>query len=367
MPLSPLVTAIAGDTDATRLLYRSRDARDRPITVSGAYLHSTAPWHRPGPRPLIVYAPGTHGLADDCAPSRLLARIVTVRPPFEIVTEFEQATLGLLLSNGTDVVVTDYQGLGTPGVHTYMNRSAQAHAVLDAARAGLQLGDPNRPVGLFGYSQGGSAAAAAAEEITRYAPDLDIRGVYTGAAVADLRAALATGEEALGVSTYFLVFAGLVSAYPELREVIEDSLTDEALELLRAAENECTLQAHLANTFRSTRDWTRDGVTFDELIVRTPPLAAAFEEQRIGRGRPAVPVLVSTSSGDDDVPPWQVRRMAQDWCANGAEVRFVDSGTPVVVPGWSLGHLVGAIAQEPAGAQWLLDRIAGAPPGGNCG
>ncbi|MCU1455825.1 MAG: h16 [Acidimicrobiales bacterium] len=64
-------------------------------------------------------------------------------------------------------MVTDYEGLGTPGVHTYIVGLTEGKAMLDAVLAAQQLpgGDvrTNAPVGLVGYSQGGSAAGLAAQ------------------------------------------------------------------------------------------------------------------------------------------------------------------------------------------------------------
>ena len=37
-----------------------------------------------------------------------------------------------MVARGFAVVMTDYEGLGTPGVHTYVNRVAEADAMLDA-------------------------------------------------------------------------------------------------------------------------------------------------------------------------------------------------------------------------------------------
>jgi hypothetical protein len=60
--------------------------------------------------------------------------------------------------------MTDYQGLGTPGLHTYVNRIAEGNAMLDAGRAATRLLgtslDPYGPVAFWGHSQGGGAAAS---------------------------------------------------------------------------------------------------------------------------------------------------------------------------------------------------------------
>jgi hypothetical protein len=36
-----------------------------------------------------------------------------------------------MVARGFAIVMTDYQGLGTPGLHTYVNRVAQGNAMLD--------------------------------------------------------------------------------------------------------------------------------------------------------------------------------------------------------------------------------------------
>src|SRR5947208_397328 len=58
---------------AWHLLYRSTSATGKANAVSGTLLVPLTPWTQ-GPRPLITYAVGTHGLGDQCAPSQLLAR-----------------------------------------------------------------------------------------------------------------------------------------------------------------------------------------------------------------------------------------------------------------------------------------------------
>lgn len=87
--------------------------------------------------------------------------------------------------------MTDYEGLGTPSMHTYVGRVAEGQAVLDTARAAMRLPgsslDPHGPVAFWGYSQGGGATASAAELASSYAPELHIVSTYAGAPPADLK------------------------------------------------------------------------------------------------------------------------------------------------------------------------------------
>nr|WP_306307300.1 lipase family protein [Nocardia takedensis] len=100
---------------------------------------------------------------------------------------------------GARVLVVDYIGLGTPGIHTFANRIEGAHAVLDAARAANALAgvDADAPVVFWGYSQGGGATAAAAEMQPTYAPELNLKGTWAGGPVADLAAILERIDGAL--------------------------------------------------------------------------------------------------------------------------------------------------------------------------
>ncbi|MFF9765089.1 hypothetical protein ACF1GT_00350 [Streptomyces sp. NPDC014636] len=88
-------------------MYRTTDRAGKAIAVTGTMLAPRTSQH--GPRPIIAFAPGTQGLADRCAPSRRLAE----------GTEYEALPLKKLLDQGYALVVTDYQGIGTPGAHTY--------------------------------------------------------------------------------------------------------------------------------------------------------------------------------------------------------------------------------------------------------
>ena len=58
-------------------------------------------------------------------------------------------------------------------MHTYVNRLSEGHAMPDGARAAMQLPDTSLdhhgPVAFWGYSQGGGAAASAAELAASYA------------------------------------------------------------------------------------------------------------------------------------------------------------------------------------------------------
>ena len=89
---------------------------------------------------------------------------------------------------GYVVAATDYEGLGTPGVHPYLVGESEGRGVLDAARAAKALAatDAGDQVLVFGHSQGGQAALFAGELAASYAPELTVLGVAAAAPAADV-------------------------------------------------------------------------------------------------------------------------------------------------------------------------------------
>jgi fermentation-respiration switch protein FrsA (DUF1100 family) len=347
--LDPLRT-LRSPATARRIMYRSTDAKGRPMAVTGTVLTQDKPWIGRGQRPVVGFAVGTQGLGDQCAPSRQLAA----------GTEYEGAFLSGLLQRGYGVVVPDYQGLGTPGVHTYVVRAATGQAVLDAIRAAQRLdgsGLPRSgPVALAGYSQGGGGSAAAAELEPGYAPELDLRGAYAGAVPAEL-GSIARFLDG-GLYAGFLLYAvnGLYAAYPELDA--PGVLNDRGDAALAATQGQCVAETIAGYAFTRSSSLTVTGESVDALLQRDPYRSIAAE-QRIGDRRPAAPVLVVHSRLDDVVPYPQGRDMARSWCAKGARVRFDTSFAPT--------HVGAAAAAYPIALAWLEARFAGLPAAGNCG
>lgn len=164
--------SVATAGKAVRILYTARDgiADKGVVPVSAAlFLPRGAPPE--GGWPVMAWAHGTTGIADICAPS--------ARPRGERDSRY----IASWLDAGFAVVASDYQGLGTPGIHPYSNYRASSYSLLDSARAiiGDRFGAANA-VFLVGQSQGAGTVVAAAGYAPSYAPDLQVRGVVaTGA------------------------------------------------------------------------------------------------------------------------------------------------------------------------------------------
>ena len=111
------------------LLYRSTSIRGKAIGVSGFVMlpRGKAP---KGGWPVVSWAHGTSGIADSCAPSR---------EPKGPYTFYAAPQFGAWLKAGYAIANTDYEGLGTPGVHPYIVGRSAGRGVVDIVRASRQL------------------------------------------------------------------------------------------------------------------------------------------------------------------------------------------------------------------------------------
>src|SRR6478752_3389639 len=116
VPLDPALS-VAGAGAAYRILYSTLDQHTRPAVSTAAVFTPK----RPAPQggwPVVVWAHGTVGLGDDCT------------PPAQARTERDNEYLSHWLDQGYAVVGSDYAGLGTPGLMSYLNGVTTAHGIV---------------------------------------------------------------------------------------------------------------------------------------------------------------------------------------------------------------------------------------------
>ncbi|MEU9003328.1 lipase family protein [Streptomyces sp. NPDC048551] len=330
------------NTKAWKVHYRSTTADGAPNVVSGTVIVPQD--GRTGPRPLITYAVGTVGMGDSCAPSNNL--------PYGTAMEanlIQQYTL-----RGWAVVVTDYEGLGTPGLHTYTVGPSAGHAMLDAARAAIRLPEAglgaDTPVGIMGYSQGGQASSWAAELQGSYAPELKVKGTATGGVPADLLKVAAFNNGSYGSGLIFMAAAGQDAAYPELR--LDSYLNPAGKALVAGMKENCVAIDAIAGSFKRISDLTtRDPLT-------QPDWQDRLNRSRLGGTAPAAPVYQYHALGDELIPYAVGRQLRSEWCAKGADVQWDTI--------WVGEHVSGVITHSVEVGDWMADRFAGRPSHPNC-
>ena len=206
--------------------------------------------------------------------------------------------MSLALARGWGLAITDYQGLGTPGDHTYMVGRALGPNVLDAMRAARKLAPEELPVdgpaGIIGYSEGGAAAAWAAQLQPTYAPELRLAGVAAGAAAANVESA---GPRLDGTFfSFFIAYGGIgyAAAYPELD--FDPYLTPMARKGIEGLRNSTVLQAMISGPrFIKASDLTQPNV------LELPEWRQRLRENRLGLIAPEAPVLLHHARRDQIV------------------------------------------------------------------
>jgi fermentation-respiration switch protein FrsA (DUF1100 family) len=330
-----LIPGVRLRTRAWRILYRSTSATGEPRAVSGTVMIPRGKAR--GARPVIGYAIGTHGIGDAAAPSRLLPRGL----------EWEAGLMAMALARGWAVAITDYEGLGTPGDHTYMVGRALGPNVLDGIRAARALSPSelpaDGPAAIIGYSEGGAAAAWAAQLQPTYAPDVPLAGVVAGAAAANVEIAGPSLDGSF--FSFFIAYGGIgyAAAYPELD--LDSYLTPMARKQVAALRESSIVQAMLwGPRFIRASDLTEPNV------LEFPTWRRRLRENRLGLIAPAAPVLLHHARRDQIVSFAQSVNLRDDWQRLGADVRlYVTRG--------GVDHISGAVAGTPVALDWLSRRL----------
>ncbi|PXY28429.1 hypothetical protein BAY60_15815 [Prauserella muralis] len=344
-PVSVTAYGLPVPVRAWQVLYRSTSATGEPNAVSGTVLVPDTPWPGTGTRPLVSYAVGTHGLGPECAPSYKLAR----------GTEQELPLIGQALRRGWAVAVTDYEGLGTPGPHTYVAGPSLGHAMLDAARAAQHLPgsglSPSSPVGLWGYSEGGFASGWAAQLEASYAPELDIRGAAVGAPPTDPESLAEVHDGGPFSGLVIAAALGLATAYPDAP--FEEILTAEGRRAMAALATMCVEEFSTRFALRTVGSYT----TVDDPMA-LPRWQDVLDAVRLGGTAPSSPTMIYHSPTDELVLFDQGVQLHSAWCRGGATVRFQ--------PAVAGEHVLGAVTGAPLAVDYLAGRFAGRPAPDTC-
>ena len=159
------ITTSLRDARAFRILHRSQDMLGSATQSSGLVI---VPTKAAPDLPVLTWCHGTTGLGDAGCPS------AQPDPARELITYFTveataQIDYGIpgaqaFLDAGWAICATDYQGLGTPGLHQYVLNRTNARDAVNIVHAARHMGlGVSTTGGAMGWSQGGGAAAAVAE------------------------------------------------------------------------------------------------------------------------------------------------------------------------------------------------------------
>ncbi|MFC0316232.1 lipase family protein [Gordonia phosphorivorans] len=311
-PLDPAVSLPTAGK-AYRILYATTDVHDKPATSTAAIFLPRTPAPKAG-YPVIAWAHGTTGLGDDCTPSALPR------------SERDDAYLGHWLRQGYAIVATDYAGLGTPGLMSYLNGEVAAHSVVDSVKAAQQTGLPlSKKWAIVGQSQGGGAALNAARRATAYSrgSGLDYRGVVATGTPANIEHVIWQAGPAFppvalpaGLNVYAAyILAGFTDARPDLH--VESVLTPRGRRVLSMAEKLCYSELADALTGERVNTW------FTRPLASVPGVQGALVEYMStpysGYDRP---VFLGQGLLDTDVPVVSAGSLYAQMLAAGQPIEF---------------------------------------------
>ncbi len=305
-PPSPIPGKRHGDLIWSRgklVLYRSTSIAGAPIAVSGTVALPTGKPPKGG-WPVITWAHGTTGIADQCAPSRLS---VAATSPLQ----------ARWLKAGYAVVNTDYEGLGTAGVHPYLIGNSEGRGVLDIVRAAQQLypGRLSNKVAIAGHSQGGQSALFAAALAPTWTPELKVQATVAFAPVSHLE-----DQTGLLASTNITSLSGLVAMIIRGDDVADPSanisslLTPQAAALYPQTLTKCLGDLDKPDSFGSLplNQMILAGADLSKVIAIQKANDAAFLHIHTA-------VLIEQGNADTTVFPVYTSQLQNTLVANGVK------------------------------------------------
>jgi hypothetical protein len=335
----PVDALDVGGAAAWRMMYVSESLEGEPIVVTGTALvpAGEAP---AGGRPVLTIAHGTSGIADECAPSK-----------DPVATEL--SLMGQFVDAGYLVVLSDYEGLGTPGRHPYLVGESEGRGVLDGALAARELPDAEAgdTLSIFGYSQGGHGALWAGQLAADWAPDYELVGTVAGAPATELPVIFSAAGSLPIAGFLYMIIAGFAEAYPEADPGLVLTPAGEA-ELPQVDEG-CVGEVieHFADT--PNAELLKPG------LAEVEPWADLEAANDPGRVATDSPILIVHSAADNVVPATLSQLLVQRMCGEGqvVERRVYDKGQ---------GHVEAVPDAVNDGFEWLQQRAAGGEPVSTC-
>jgi alpha-beta hydrolase superfamily lysophospholipase len=265
--------------------------------------------------PVITWTHGTTGLAPICAPSR----DTPDGPEHAYIAEISTLLDGFV-KKGYAIVASDYQGLGTPGFHPFLQGVPTGRDVLDMLRAAREV-EPNIGVryAVMGQSQGGQVDLFAAAQGPGYVPELTLLGnvaMAPGSHIAGrLDAVMKSSKVELALPYVLYVLQSYATNHPGID--LARILTPQALSHLPDLQVGCMTHALTTGYWATAiaKDQflpNADIASFLEVAARNEP----------GMLRIAAPTLVMQGLADVTVLPKDTDDAVRQLCTQGNVVAY---------------------------------------------
>lgn len=376
-------TSLKG-AQAWRIAYISSDLGERK-TIATALVAAPIGAKPNGDRPIMAWAHGTTGTAQNCGPSQVLDPAVPLNEYFLVGgnswTDYGLPSLEEFIRDGYVVIATDYQGLGSGGVHQYGVAGTQSRDVINSVRAAASMKETGagKKAVAYGWSVGGGAVLGAAsmpEYISQKgtsADGIDFIG-FVALAPYDEGILLPRGRidqamsqkvmaeiiqsfssDILGFAHFSMALYGTQAAVPGLK--LNDLFTDEGAGVIRDVySNKCVHVAADTIVFNYGKEFMK--------LVKSQPENTQSWIEAIVKGsvppvKPIAPVVIYWGTKDTTEPPIQGKLYQEQMCKLGGNIERIQ------LPG-EQSHFTTPGAAAPLYQAWIKDRLAGKPAANNC-
>ena len=245
------------------------------------------------------------------------------------------------LKAGYAVVRTDYEGLGTPGVHHYLLGLSEGRSVLDAARAARAFAPRklSKRVIIAGHSQGGHAALFAASLAPAWTPELRLRGTVAFAPASHL----ATQSQAtLSIGTPGGGLGAIVGLVMRAVDLADPSLGVAGL-LTPSGGRAAIRRPRPSATTRCREDTSFGGLPLNQILrsdVDLNPLLAVIGQSDPEHLAIRTPVRIEQGEADGTVFKAFTDQLVDDYEQGGVKVTYT------TYPGVSHGGVVDSGAKD---------------------
>jgi pimeloyl-ACP methyl ester carboxylesterase len=371
----PVTTSVPG-AKAWRIVYVSSDAAGRK-TLSTALVVAPVGAAPKAGRPVVAWAHGTTGIAQNCGPSQLLEPAQPLNEYFLVGgnswTDYGLPAVEEFIRAEYVVIGTDYQGLGGGGKHQYAIAATNGRDLINSVRAVSTMketGAGKKAVG-YGWSQGGAAVIAAASlgdyiaekgtaadgvtfaGFVALAPDdvavlipPNAAGPEAGKVLGELAAT--HSDNVFDFAHYAMVMWATAAAFPGLN--LTDIFTDEGAAVVDTILTRKCMHA-AADTLAHAY-----GAGFKSLVRPNSVNSSAWVEALI-RGsvmpvKPVAPVVIYWGTKDVTNPPVMGKLYRDQMCKLGGNVMRVQLAG-------EQDHYTTPPMAQPLYVPWVKDRFEG--------
>jgi pimeloyl-ACP methyl ester carboxylesterase len=376
-------TTIAG-VQAWKIAYISSDTLGHKTLVTGivaAPVNATP--H--SDRPILAWAHGTTGTAQNCGPSQVLNPAQPLNQYFlphgNSWTDFGLPAMESFIKAGYVIVATDYQGLGGGGRHQYTVSTTQARDVIDSIRAVAQLKEAaaGKKAVVYGWSQGGGATISAASSgeyinLKNTAADgIELLG-FVAMAPYDVAVVFPDNIQNEADATQFMrklsslfsdnVFNfthyaenvwGMTAAFPNLK--LDDIFTAEG-----AKDINDIMQRKCIHVAADTINYIYKNNYKNLLRSDIKNSMAWIDENKkssVAPVKPVAPVIIYFGKDDTTVPPMMGELYYKQMCKLGGNI------TRIQLAG-NQTHFSTPASAEPLYVKWVAERFSGKPAVNGC-